>query len=183
MERRLWAARALNCSHQISVQAAVVALCPNPVSMVLNWGTDGGCFGAAPVQLEKCSYHQCCHRITRSPKLAEKMEGDSVLSPQVLAASIFRLIPPDMHYLNQMRGMLLRERAEYYWMLMSQTCPGSLASSSAWRSASCVKVPQVSSFYKGPPNKAAQLGCDILTLKLMPGLFISWRDIENQERS
>lgn len=67
-----------------------------------------------------------------------------------------------MHYSDQMRGTL---RAECYWTQMWQTCPGSLACSSAWGSASWAKVPQVSSFYKGPLHKAARLGCDILTLK------------------
>lgn len=56
--------------------------------------------------------------ITRSlDKLAEKIGDDSVLSPQVLAASIPRLIPlpSNMHYSDQMRGTL---RAERYWTQM-----------------------------------------------------------------
>ena len=36
-----------DCCHRISAQAAVVALCLNPVSMVINWGSDGVYSGAA----------------------------------------------------------------------------------------------------------------------------------------
>lgn len=74
-----------DCCHRISAQAAVVALCLNPVSMVINWGSDGVYSGvaAAAARLEDCSYRcYCRHCFTQLVnKLAGKIRADSVQPP------------------------------------------------------------------------------------------------------
>lgn len=139
------AAIMFDCCHRISARAAVVALCLNPVSMVIKLGSDGVCSGVGAARLEERSYRcycRCCFTRLLN-KLAGKIRGDSAQPPQVPAASFSQLMSINMaRYSNAMNGILSDSEcrvAVLFWPIVNvATLPWYLRSQ--WRLKECFLV-------------------------------------------